>query len=236
MADPIAVYLEEAPKRTFAGATDWPGWARSGRTAEEALANLAAYRDRYADVLRAAHLRPPSADAALAVREHLAGGSGTEYGVASAAPAADDAPLDGDDVDRLLRFLDAAWDAFDRAVRAVPAVRGGELLTGPRGGGRSLAKMAAHLLEADNAYIGALGGQPPAGRAGPADDPLAALAPMRAAMREALRAKARGELADLGPRGGRRWSGRYFVRRAAWHALDHAWEVEDRTPGGDGGS
>ena len=26
------------------------------------------------------------------------------------------------------------------------------------------------------------------------------------------------------------WSPRYAVRRAAWHVLDHAWEIEDRTP------
>jgi hypothetical protein len=25
------------------------------------------------------------------------------------------------------------------------------------------------------------------------------------------------------------WSPRYFVRRSAWHALDHAWEIEDRS-------
>ncbi|CAN5828742.1 hypothetical protein BH20CHL8_BH20CHL8_11020 [soil metagenome] len=24
------------------------------------------------------------------------------------------------------------------------------------------------------------------------------------------------------------WTPRYFVRRAAWHVLDHAWEIEDR--------
>jgi hypothetical protein len=24
------------------------------------------------------------------------------------------------------------------------------------------------------------------------------------------------------------WSPRYYVRRAAWYALDHAWEIEDR--------
>jgi hypothetical protein len=24
------------------------------------------------------------------------------------------------------------------------------------------------------------------------------------------------------------WSPRYFARRAAWHVLDHAWEIEDR--------
>ena len=26
----------------------------------------------------------------------------------------------------------------------------------------------------------------------------------------------------------RPWSPRYFIRRSAWHALDHAWEIEDR--------
>ena len=34
---------------------------------------------------------------------------------------------------------------------------------------------------------------------------------------------------EKGPRGGARWSARYFVRRAAWHVLDHAWEIEDRS-------
>jgi hypothetical protein len=224
MADPIAVYLEEAPKRTFAGAIEWPGWARSGRSADEALANLAAYRDRYADALRAAQLRPPAASAAFEVAERLAGGSGTAYGVPSAAPAADERPLDGGDVDRLLRFLDAAWDAFDRAAAAA-AASGHELTPGPRGGGRDLAKIAAHLVESDRAYLQALGVNAPA----EASDPGPAVAPLRDAMRQGLRAKARGELAAAGPRGGRRWSGRSFVRRAAWHALDHAWEVEDRS-------
>jgi hypothetical protein len=32
------------------------------------------------------------------------------------------------------------------------------------------------------------------------------------------------------PRGGKRWTPRYFVRRSVWHVLDHAWELEDRTP------
>jgi hypothetical protein len=26
----------------------------------------------------------------------------------------------------------------------------------------------------------------------------------------------------------RPWAPRYFMRRSAWHALDHAWELEDR--------
>jgi len=43
-----------------------------------------------------------------------------------------------------------------------------------------------------------------------------------------LQARARGELPELGPRGGKRWPAPYAIRRSAWHALDHAWEIEDR--------
>jgi hypothetical protein len=43
-------------------------------------------------------------------------------------------------------------------------------------------------------------------------------------MLEALAASARGEV----PRGGKRWMGRYFVRREAWHVLDHTCEIEER--------
>jgi len=44
----------------------------------------------------------------------------------------------------------------------------------------------------------------------------------------ALTACARGdELPD--PRNTKNpWTPRYFVRRTAWHVLDHAWEIEDR--------
>lgn len=28
---------------------------------------------------------------------------------------------------------------------------------------------------------------------------------------------------------GGRWPARYAVRRFAWHVLDHAWEIEDRS-------
>ena len=45
---------------------------------------------------------------------------------------------------------------------------------------------------------------------------------------ETLAASAHGEIAKRGPRGGKRWLPRYFVRRVAWHVLDHMWELEDR--------
>jgi len=219
--DAIRVYLEEADKRTFAGAIDWPGWARSGKTPEDALTALAAYRDRYAAVLRAGQLRPPAADAAFEIENRLRGDAGTEYGVASVAPPADDEPLTGDDLARGVRFLEAAWGAFDRAAEAA---KGRELRAGPRGGGRSRDRIAAHIVEAEQAYINALGAKAPK----LPTDPFEALGPLHEASRDALHAKARGELPDVGARGGRRWTARYFIRRACWHALDHAWELEDR--------
>jgi hypothetical protein len=48
------------------------------------------------------------------------------------------------------------------------------------------------------------------------------------AIQEALAAAAQGKLPAQGPRGGARWTARYYVRRSAWHVLDHAWEIEDR--------
>ncbi|HEX5839952.1 MAG TPA: hypothetical protein VFY26_19100 [Anaerolineales bacterium] len=51
---------------------------------------------------------------------------------------------------------------------------------------------------------------------------------LRPAILETLAASAHGEIDEVGPRGGKRWVARYFVRREAWHVLDHVWEIEDR--------
>jgi hypothetical protein len=45
---------------------------------------------------------------------------------------------------------------------------------------------------------------------------------------EAMQAGRNGELPKEGPRGGKIWPVRFYVRRAVWHTLDHAWEIEDR--------
>ena len=60
------------------------------------------------------------------------------------------------------------------------------------------------------------------------DDPAEEHAAVHDAMRDALAAGMRGELPAQGPRGGKIWSPRFFVRYVAWHTLDHAWEIEDR--------
>jgi hypothetical protein len=45
---------------------------------------------------------------------------------------------------------------------------------------------------------------------------------------QALQSAVRDGLPQSGPRGGKLWTPRYFVRRMAWHELDHAWALEDR--------
>ena len=56
----------------------------------------------------------------------------------------------------------------------------------------------------------------------------AAVRAMRDAMLEVLRGARDGE-----PLAGRRWPARYAAHRIAWHALDHAWEIQDRSDPAD---
>ena len=51
---------------------------------------------------------------------------------------------------------------------------------------------------------------------------------VREAILEALEAGMRGEIPEKGPRGGKIWPLRFYLRRVIWHTLDHAWEIEDR--------
>ncbi len=225
-SDALDVYLEIGEKRTFAGAIEWPGWTRSGRDEGSALQALYDYASRYAAVIQGSgrDFTPPPGVSAFAVVERLPGGSGTDFGAPSAIPAADARPAHAAELARMETLLSACWRGFDAAV-AVAA--GKELRKGPRGGGRELAAIVRHVLEADRGYLSAVGWKIEAGEE---EDPAAALARTRQAALDALGASAGGEIPPTGPRGGRRWPARYFVRRVAWHVLDHKWEIEDRAP------
>ena len=85
--------------------------------------------------------------------------------------------------------------------------------------------MQNHVFEAEEGYVGALGSRPPRGQASLSR----ASAALRATATAALAARAQGKpVAD--PRNTKHpWSPRFYVRRSAWHALDHAWELEDRS-------
>lgn len=214
-----AVALEVGAKRVFAIALDWPGWARSGRSEEEALERLAGYAARYAKAVG----EPGLAKApGLVVVERLKGNATTDFGAPGVPPEADERPIADAELGRQQRLLEAAWKAFDGAARSA---EGKQLATGPRGGGRTLAKMVDHVLGAEEGYLTQLGRRRPKP---PAAGIEARMRQVREAALAALQARARGEDPPDASQVKRRWSPRYYVRRSAWHALDHAWELEDR--------
>ncbi len=224
MQGTVNVYVEIGAKRTFAGALEWPGWCRSGKDEASALQALLDYGPRYADVLRRSGVpfSPPGSLKQLKVVERLKGGSGTDYGAPEAHPAADARKMDASELRRSAELLRACWAALDSIARTA---KGRTLRLGARGGGRTLEKMIEHVRGAEEAYIGALGWwQSLAGE----KRQERTMTQVRHGALQGIRASAAGEIPALGPRGGKRWSPRYFVRRAAWHVLDHAWEIEDR--------
>jgi hypothetical protein len=220
----IDVYLEIGDKRTFAGAIDWPGWCRIGRDEESALQALVDSGPRYADVLHAAKIafQTPADISALVVVERLEGNTTTNFGAPDIAPSSDAQPIDDAELKRLQKLLKAYWKAFDATCAAA---FGKELRKGPRGGGRDLEAIIQHVMGAEGGYLGALAWKRPKDEAA---DLSEALERTRQAVLEALAAAARGETPKRGPRGGKVWAPRYFVRRLGWHVLDHLWEIEDR--------
>jgi hypothetical protein len=217
-----AVYLEVGNKRVFAGAVDWPAWARSGRDDDAALEALFAYAPRYARALKETRLgfEVPKDPSALTVVERLPGTATTDFGAPDVPPSMDAEAVSGADLRRFATLFRACWRAFDRAAGAAENV---ELTKGPRGGGRDLEKIVDHVFGSDESYLSMIGAKVPrGGPEGRADR-------VRRAVLDALDVAVR-EGVPQGPRGGKRWTPRYFVRRSAWHALDHAWEIEDRTP------
>jgi len=220
--DTIRVVLETTPKKAFASAIDWPGWSRAGKTPELAMAALAAYEPRYREAIRSAGAElpvaarlPVEAAARFEVIEQLDGNPTTAFGAPGVIAAADGEPTDQAEATRLAGILEAAWGTFDRTARAAPAI----LRKGPRGGGRDTAKMVDHVNDAERAYAQAIGVRLTPPRSGDASS----VDGLRAAMLEVVRTPSDGSPVD------RKWTVRYLARRSAWHALDHAWEIEDRT-------
>jgi hypothetical protein len=217
----FAAYVEVGAKRAFAGAIEWPGWCRAGRDEDAAVEALIGYGPRYAKVLRGARLGfdAPNGPSGLRVSERLTGDATTDFGAPSIAPKADARSIDDAELLRLQAILKACWRAFDRAVGRA---EGKTLAKGPRGGGRDLPTIDAHVVDADGSYVRMLGRRVEPGPKASETDRT------RAAILDALATTAAEGPPPPGPRGGKRWLPRYFVRRVAWHVLDHAWEIEDR--------
>jgi hypothetical protein len=196
------VYVETGVKRTFASAADWPGWCRSGKDEAAALEALAAYAPRYTRVAKLARIDLPKDATNFSVSERLKGNATTDFG-APGIPAKDEGKrMTPAETKRMVSLLEACWKYLDNVRAKAPQ----SLRKGPRGGGRDRDEMFEHVLGAELEYAKRIG--------------LRLKQPDRRALLESFSNPNREE----------KWPVAYAVRRTAWHALDHAWEIEDRIP------
>jgi hypothetical protein len=210
----IRVGIETSRLKSFASALDWPGWSRPGKTPEAAVAALLSYAPRYALVAARAGATLAAGALDADVLETLDGDATTAFGAPSMTFEADRAPTDAAEAKRIAALVQAGWATFNETAAAAPA----ELRKGPRGGGRDTAKMVAHVVGAEQAYATRVGVR--VRMPDPTD--VAAVAALRAAILAPLSLTSDGSPID-------RWTQRYAARRIAWHAIDHAWEIEDRS-------
>ncbi|MEP7104306.1 MAG: hypothetical protein ABI838_00480 [Chloroflexota bacterium] len=211
----IKVYLEVTDKKTFAVALDWPGWCRSARREEAALDALADYAPRYARVAKRSGVRFP-VKPELEVVKTVRGDATTEFGAPSRLGPGDEDQPTATRRKNYLKILEACWAELDGMVARSPAA----LRKGPRGGGRDRDKMLTHVLESEAGYARYFDLKTRT----PSLDKKA-ITSHRDALLEALRAAGSATRSE---EGNKRWPFAYAVRRVAWHALDHAWEMEDR--------
>ena len=231
----INVYIESGRKHTFACAVDWPGWCRSGGGESAALQALFDVGPRYARLLQTAGIdfQPPDSVSAFTVIERLKGSLTTDFGALDKLAASDANPMDEAELLRFQTLLWAYWQAFDAASQAAA---GKERLFEPRKasrGERSLEKIVQHLLESDAGYLWNLGWKFKIPSGAGVDEKIALT---RQAALQALAAAVHGELPSQSSPGSilgklfhfAQWTPRGFMRRLAWHTVDHVWEIEDR--------
>jgi len=207
----IRVLVETTPKKSFASALEWPGLSRAGRDEPAAIEALLAAAPRYAEVARAAGEAFETDDVVVEVEERRDGDATTAFGAPSILADADRRPTDAGEAARLAAIVEASWSTFDRIAAAAPE----ELRKGPRGGGRNRTRVVEHVDGGNDGYASVIG-----------------VAAAERGSGQALRERVLGILSqpsDGSPIAGKRWPPRYAARRIAWHALDHAWEIEDRT-------
>ena len=149
MTTKLRVLLEIGTKgrRVVAGATDWPGLDRWGKTDDDALEKLSAYLPRYAGVAERAGLAKSFAsERTIEVVERYTGSSSTDFwGIAHVPSETERDVLSEKDLERRLDLLQAGWDYFDDVASQVSE----ELRPQPRGGGRSRDEIIRHVYASE---------------------------------------------------------------------------------------
>jgi hypothetical protein len=206
------VYVEIGGTRSFASAADWPGWCRSAKFEASALETLAAYAPRYAPVPRLARIEFPNDATNFVVIERLNGNATTDFGAPAIAAKNEMKPMAAEETARMVSLVDACWKYLDQAIAKAPP----ELRKGPRGGGRDREAIFSHVLGAESEYAKRIGLR----LKQPSPNDSVALRAFRKVLRDSF----------MNPNRDEKWPVAYAARRTAWHALDHAWEIEDRIP------
>jgi hypothetical protein len=217
MGHAIRVMVEQGKKKAVAVALDWPGWNRSGKSEVEALQVFAAYRPRYAKIAKLAGLASQfRAAGEITVVERLPGSGMTDfYGLSFRSTGPEHEPMSDAECKRRIALLRASWAYFDDVASHVSA----ELRKGPRGGGRDRDKIVRHTNGAEIVEFA---------------KKVGVVTPLDARERpDALRAHRdafSAAIRDYNARGApaRTWTVQFVIRHAAYHMLDHAWEMEDR--------
>ncbi len=193
------VYLEVGARKVFACALDWPGWCRAGKGEEAALSALASYATRYAAAAaRAGIVFDAEREAAHLDVVERVKGSATTDFGALDAVPEADRSSGTDGADA--RTVALVRAAWD-SLDAAAAAAPQALRKGPRGGGRDRDAVVQHVLETELLHARMLG--------------IKKTDQARADVLAAIEAGGSPTIPFVG-------------RRTAWHALDHAWEIEDR--------
>ncbi len=217
----VRIVVQHGPKdkKVAAFAIDWPGWSRGAKTPGEAVELLEVYRDRYRTVALRAGLESEfdAAGELDIVEDHVGVGSTDFWGISFAPSSFEQGPMPEDEVERKLALLQEAWRFFDDVAARVSS----EMRKGPRGGGRSRDQIVRHVCLNEQMDLARKVGVASPPDEDPSPDALRAHRPaFLAALREY---NAEGKMAR-----GRNWTIALLVRHTAFHALDHAWEMEDK--------
>jgi hypothetical protein len=195
------VYFEQGKNSVFAVSLDWPGWCRRAKTPDLAIEALDGYRERYAKIVTEKFL-PGSFEVVGTAK----GNRTTDFGAPDALGQWDEGGLTAGELGRQLAVLHDCWNYFDAVVESAPAT----LQKGPRGGGRDRDNIVDHVREAERAYCAKVGFR--VAPRTPWDE-------QRDVVMTTLRS---GSPAA-------KWPIAYAIRRCAWHVVDHAWEIEDKS-------
>jgi hypothetical protein len=195
------VYVEEGKNSVFAISLDWPGWCRRAKSADLAIEALDNYRDRYAQIVTGSFRPGP-----FEIVGTLQGNATTDFGAPDARGPWDEEGLSTAELARQIAVLQDCWNYFDVVVANAPPT----LRRGPRGGGRDRDAIVDHVREAERAYCS---------RVGFRVAPRTPWDEQRDVVVTTMKAHAPNA----------KWPVSYALRRVAWHIVDHAWEIEDKS-------